>query len=106
MDKRVNQAIREYKDSLEQLGIRVKRIILYGSHALGNPKEWSDIDIVVISDNFKDMDLWERQVILGRAHGKIREPIEALGYTEEEYKSKGRGTFIGDEVKIKGIEIK
>jgi len=33
------------------------------------------------------------------------EPIEALGYTEEEYNSEGEGTFIGDEVKSKGIEV-
>ena len=33
------------------------------------------------------------------------EPVEALGYTEEEFSLKDKGTFIGDEVKAKGIEV-
>ena len=33
--------------------IPIKAIILFGSYAQGNPKEYSDIDLAVISDWFK-----------------------------------------------------
>ena len=65
-----------------------KKIILYGSYKDGNPREDSDIDLIVISENFKEMDLRERLEILGLAASKIFEPIEALCYTEEKGRNK------------------
>lgn len=105
MDKEIHHVITEYKQKLEALGIKVKRVILYGSYAEGRAKEDSDIDLVVISDNFKDMDLWERLCILGRARMGIKRPMEILGLTEEEFASEYSGTFIGDEVKSKGVVV-
>ena len=105
MDKKINNIVRRYREFLEESGIRVKKIILYGSYASGKPKEWSDIDLVVISNDFEKMDLWERLVVLGRVTTKVMEPLEVLGYTEEEYISEGKGTFIGDEVKSSGVEV-
>ena len=107
MDKKIAEAIEGFRLSMEELGIEVKRMIMFGSHATGKGEEHSDIDIVVISDNFKVMDLFRRQEIIGMslARAKIMEPIEALGYTEEEYDSKEEGSFIGDEVKSKGVQI-
>ncbi len=105
MDKKINSIVKRYREFLEKSGIRVKKIILYGSYASGKPKEWSDIDLVVISNDFEKMDLWERLVVLGRVTTKVMEPLEVLGYTEEEYISEGQGTFIGDEVKSSGVEV-
>ena len=70
------------------MNIIPEKIILYGSYKDGNPREDSDIDLIVISENFKEMNLRERLEILGLAAGKIFEPIEALGYTEEEVRNK------------------
>jgi len=106
MDKEVHKTIIEYKRRLEEMGIKVKKIILYGSFATRNVKENSDIDLVVISDDFKDLDIWERLCLLGRVRIGIRIPMEILGYTEKEFNSKRKGSFIFDEVKSKGIEIK
>ena len=105
MDKKINNIIKRYREFLEKSGIRVKKIILYGSYASGKAKEWSDIDLVVISNDFEKMDLWERLVMLGRITTKIMEPLEVLGYTEGEYLSQGKGTFLGDEVKLSGVEV-
>jgi hypothetical protein len=105
MDTRVYQIIKKYRDALSKSGIQADRIILFGSHAFGEAKEYSDIDLVVISNDFKGVDLIERLEILGKTAARIMEPVEALGYTEEEFSLKGKGTFIGDEVKAKGTEI-
>ena len=107
MDKAVIDAVSKFKQALLQQGLKVNRVILYGSQATGKAEKHSDIDIVVISDDFKGMNILERLETIGLATAKaeIMEPIESLGYTEEEFSLKGKGTFIGDEVKTKGIKI-
>ena len=105
MDKKVNRVISRYRQGLESLGIKVKKILLYGSYARGNPRPDSDLDLVVVSDTFGKMDTWERLCILGRARIGIYQPMEILGITEKEFKSQSSGTFIGSEVKAKGIEV-
>jgi predicted nucleotidyltransferase len=104
MDRENYIIITEYKSRLEALGIRAKKIIVYGSHASGRAGEDSDLDLVVVSDDFGDMDLWERLCLLGRARKGIKRPMEILGLTEEEYESE-YDTFIRDEVKAKGVEV-
>jgi predicted nucleotidyltransferase len=105
MDKEIYTIITKYRQRLEALGIKVKKIILYGSFASGRAREDSDIDLVVISDDFNKMDLWERLCLLGRARMGIRRPMEIIGFTEEEFEAEHSGTFIGDEVKPKGVEV-
>jgi predicted nucleotidyltransferase len=107
MDTKIIETIELFKSFLEITGVRVNRIILFGSHVSGKLMNGSDIDVVVISEDFKTMNLLERQETFGLAlaKAKIMEPIEAIGYTEEEYAAHHEGTFVGDEVKAKGIEV-
>ncbi len=105
MDREHYSIIAEYREVLEAQGVRVKKIILYGSYVTGGAREDSDLDLVVVSDDFKDMDLWDRLCLLGEARVEIRRPMEILGMTEEEFEAEGKGTFIGNEVKLKGVEV-
>jgi hypothetical protein len=92
-EREVKAIIKRYEDELRKLGIRPQKIILYGSYARGIPREDSDIDLIVISEDFKNMNLRERLEALGLAAGRVFEPIEAIGYTEEEVKDT-KGTFL------------
>jgi predicted nucleotidyltransferase len=107
MDKKITEILEKFKSALQAQGINVSRFVLFGSCALGKATETSDIDVAVVSENFKDINLLKRLELIGQALAKARifEPIEALGYTEEEFASKGQGTFIGDEIKSKGIQV-
>ncbi len=107
MDKKITKTLKGFKSALEAEGIKVNRIILFGSYAKRRPRRESDIDVAIISENFKGMNLLRRLETIGLALAKARimEPIEAIGYTEEEFASKGEGTFIGEEVKSKGVEV-
>jgi predicted nucleotidyltransferase len=91
--REIEEIITKYKKVLIKLGINSQRVILYGSYARGNPREDSDIDLIIISEDFKNMNLRVRLETLGLAAGKILEPIEAVGYTEEEIKNT-KGTFL------------
>ncbi len=105
MDREIYQVISEYKRRLHSLGIKVKKTFLYGSHAVGKAREDSDIDLLVVSDDFESMDIWDRLCLLGRARIGIKRPMEIIGLTEEELESEDSSSFIKDEVKSKGVEV-
>ncbi len=105
MDRETAQAVGKYREELRRLGIEPQKIVLYGSRAKGIVDETRDIDLVVISADFAGMDLRQRLELLGLAAARIMEPVQALGYTPEEYAALGEGTFVGDEVKPVGIEV-
>jgi len=85
---KIKKIVGRFKQELKKLGINSEKIILYGSCAQGTSREGSDIDLIVISDDFKNLNLRERLEILGLAAGRVFEPIEALGYTKKEIKGK------------------
>lgn len=89
----VKRIIEKFAQELKKLGINPERITLYGSYAKGNPREGSDIDLIVVSDDFRGMNIRERLEILGLAAGKTFEPIESLGYTREEVEQR-KETFL------------
>ncbi|MBI4847138.1 MAG: nucleotidyltransferase domain-containing protein [Nitrospirae bacterium] len=84
----IKNIIDRYVNKLGQLGIEVSQAILYGSYAKGKPKEYSDIDIAIISPSFQKLDIFERQLILSKAHHKFGEPIEPIGLTPKQYREK------------------
>jgi len=86
--QKVKIIILRFKQELKNLGINPEKVVLYGSYAKGKPRKDSDIDLIVISDDFKNLNLRERLEILGLAAGRVFEPIEALGYTNEEIEAK------------------
>lgn len=94
MDKeRVMKTIVAFRESLERRGIRGCRIVLFGSRARGEEREGSDIDLIVISDDFRGKDYWERTEILATAIYEVFEPIEAIAMTFEEWE-KGSSPLI------------
>ena len=105
MDQRITDILRRLKQALEDSGIRVYRVILFGSHAAGTAGEDSDIDVAVLSADFEDMDLCTRQETVGRALARARmmDPVEVLAYTPKEYHASKRGTFLHDEISAKGV---
>ena len=105
MDQRIDSIVKRFKTALEKRGIRPDKVIVYGSHSAGSAKEYSDIDVVVVSDDFAAMSLYDRLSVLGHAVADIFEPIEPLPYTVAEFEALGPGTFVGQEVKLKGIEV-
>ena len=86
--REIKKIISRYVNALGSLGIEVTQVILYGSFARGNPQEYSDIDIAVVSPAFTKLDIFERQEILSEAHHNFGEPIEPIGLTPEQLRRK------------------
>jgi len=93
----IENIIGRYVAKLRLLGVDVSQVILYGSYAAGHPKEYSDIDVAVVSPTFKKMDIFERQLILSKAHHKFGEPIEPIGLTPKQLKESSG--FVGEILK-------
>ena len=93
-EKILSQFIKETKKR-----IPVQKVILFGSHAKGTPKKWSDIDIAVISVKFAGMNDLERIKLLldcvHRTKYDLPVDIETFGYTPEEYESASHFDFLG-----------
>jgi predicted nucleotidyltransferase len=86
MDKRAAlEVIARFRQAIEVRGIKPQKLILYGSYASGNNLEGSDIDVVVISDDFAGKSYWERIDILADAVYEIFAPVEAVAMTQDEW---------------------
>jgi len=66
--------------------IPVQGVILFGSYASGKPSAHSDIDLAVISDWFEGKPVIESLTFLARIAARYHTSIEALPFTEKEYK--------------------
>jgi len=67
-----DKVIREIKTLVKTLGekgISIKVAYLFGSYARGNPNEWSDIDILLVSDNFCGIRFYDVEKLLPLTRG-------------------------------------
>ncbi|OGP68867.1 MAG: nucleotidyltransferase [Deltaproteobacteria bacterium RBG_16_44_11] len=77
--------IARFRKAIEARGINVNKLILYGSYARGDYHEGSDIDLILISDDFTNHDYWSRIDLMSEAIYDVFAPIEVSGFTSEEW---------------------
>ena len=94
----VAKIIRGFITELRRV-IPIKEIILFGSYAQGNPKEYSDIDLAVISDWFEGKPKIENMQYLSKIAAAYNSLIEALPLTKEEYRNVDKSSFLASIVK-------
>ena len=86
VDRRIAEIARRYFDLLHSEGVAVRRIVLFGSFAGGNPHEWSDIDfIVVLDDSVTGTEFDRVSTALWTIGQKIDIRIEPLAISETEW---------------------
>lgn len=81
---------------LEAQKIRVDKVILFGSYAHGTPREFSDIDIAVISPSFSNKNIFKIQEDLARILSKYLSRVEPIGYSPEQFDQPDSTTFLGE----------
>lgn len=90
MDKTtINEVIEFLKLSLLQSGIKVVSIALFGSALSGNMDHDSDIDLIIISPDFRNLDLFERARMTMKPETdtlrKFKFPMDIINLSPEEY---------------------
>lgn len=100
--KNIKQIVKKYVQSLEELGLSVQAAYLYGSYAQGNPKQHSDIDICIISPQYKRFNDKDR-LKLWRARRPVDTRIEPIGYSPEDFEQ--NWLPLVNTIKKQGIKI-
>jgi uncharacterized protein len=85
----------ELKDFLSKC-ISVEHLILFGSYANGSPRADSDIDVIVVSDDFKSMSVFDKISLLANASVAVNSRIELIGVSSKEYEQAQQGSFLNN----------
>jgi uncharacterized protein len=89
----LEQIIRSFRRQLEKMGIHAEQVMLYGSQLTGSAREGSDIDLIVISNDWANLTQRERLELLGIAAARILEPVQAQGFTPAEISRRSLAPF-------------
>lgn len=91
---RINRILLEL---FKQKGIKVSKIVLFGSFARGVIKKNADIDIIIVSKDFRDKSIFEKvesTTGIGRELvKKIKKPFDIMYYSDLEW-NKGHSLII------------
>lgn len=102
LNPKVYQSAVRYKAVLEDSGIEVASLYIFGSQAKGKAKKWSDIDIGVVSPDFSGDRFEDRGILMDYSH-EIDDFIEPHPFTLEDFDDKYY--TLAQEVKRTGIKI-
>ena len=95
--------IDEIRAFMRRAGVRA--VWLYGSWARGDQREWSDVDLILISPRFRGTRFIDRLPSLYH-HWDILSPYaELLAYTPEEFEEARKGLGIERVASETGIRI-
>jgi predicted nucleotidyltransferase len=76
-----------------------QKIILFGSRARGDERLYSDYDLIIVSEKFKDMK-WHKRIEEVVKNWPLDKDIDVLPYTPEEYEEKkNQRTMVREAVK-------
>ncbi len=100
--KEIKNILLQYREKIEESGIPVERMILFGSYARGNERNDSDIDICVVSPKLGKDEMKEMSQ-LNFLHWKLDNRIEAHPVSSKDYAS--TATPLISEIKKYGVEV-
>lgn len=101
--KSIREQLRLFKEDINK-DIPIKKMILFGSRADGKTGRDTDIDLIIVSPEFKEMDFFQRGAKM-YDYWSLRYPVDFLCYTPEEFKKLSKQITIVSEAMKKGIEI-
>lgn len=78
--------VQRFAEVLQQEGIPVEQLILFGSFAKGQPRSWSDVDVCVVSRSFGKHPLLESMNLAALA-SRVDSMIEPHPYHPDDLKN-------------------
>ena len=98
----VIELLRLYILMLNKAGLEVRKAFLYGSYARNEATEESDIDVMIISENFDDHNV-EAKAKAWQLTSKVDRRIEPFAISLKKYIANDSALL--NEVRKEGIEI-
>lgn len=94
------EIVRRLRNSLETKGVHVRQAFLFGSIALDNAHDWSDIDVAIVHDPFLETAGKEKSLLF--EHGKTVDPrMEVVAFRPSDFENKY--SSLVSEVKAHGV---
>lgn len=93
--------IKKWADGLEGT-LAISQVYLFGSYAKGHPSKWSDIDVAVVSKNFKGVRFLDHKMLIPYLRN-MPSTLEIHPFSKNDFNTKN--LFVKEIVKS-GIKIK
>jgi predicted nucleotidyltransferase len=88
---KVIEAIKFLKQCLTESDLKISRIVLFGSQPKGTSTKESDIDIVIVSEDFEGKNIFERASLTKNAEirtiKKYMIPLDIITLSPKEWKN-------------------
>jgi predicted nucleotidyltransferase len=95
------EIVKRYVAVLEKNGIKIREAIIFGSIVKGTAKEWSDIDVALVSPDFTGDRFEDRRKIVPLRR-TIDSRIEPIPFRPEDFDNRG---MLVEEIKRTGTRI-
>lgn len=46
------ETVRQFAEEVKKQGVKLRQVFLFGSYAKGRAREWSDVDVALVADEF------------------------------------------------------
>ncbi|MQY69369.1 MAG: hypothetical protein GH145_00695 [Firmicutes bacterium] len=93
VERKIVKAAKILEKLLQERGIEIYKIIVFGSYARGKGGKESDLDIIVVSENFESKDIFERVKLVSGIHRELVEkaamPVDIMYYSLIEWEKGG-----------------
>jgi len=106
MGREKSKFIKELKQFKDKIGknYRIEKVILFGSRLTGKIDESSDVDLIIVGEEFRDKGVLKRSPPL-YLEWDLEYPADFLCYTPEEFEARKKRIGIVKEAVENGIEI-
>jgi len=98
----VIHTVQDYAKEINEQGVNLRKVILFGSFAKGTQHEWSDIDVALVADDFSGFGFFDRKRFSSIGTKNSYMMIEPITYPTDYFEESD--PFI-EEIKKTGIEI-
>jgi hypothetical protein len=108
MDKEVSKIKKQILKFLKKIKeFKIEKAIIFGSRIRGDYLEESDIDLILVSDDFKNIPFTDR---MGKVYTyynakELKVPLELICYTKKEFQHKSKIPGLVQDALKEGIII-
>lgn len=89
IDAKILKVVRYFAKRLKETGVDVTCVVVFGSHSKGVAHEESDIDIILVSKDFRKKNILKRAALVRSAYSdtikKFMIPIDLVMEAPEEF---------------------
>lgn len=94
VDESIVLIVRQYLNNLRKQGLPITYGVVFGSQATGSTDRWSDIDLLVISPRFDQLQKRADINLLWRVAARTDSRIEPIPVGQQQYQNNDTSTII------------